>query len=271
MSGGEPGRMQEMRHVKRFAVIGDLHGCLPHVHALLRHMDARMDAQGHLVGLPDGRTPVFVGDLTDRGRDSAGVLELVMKACEDGVALAVLGNHDDKLLRALRGHAVVIGRELADTLASLSRKTQDDPGFPERVAAFLARLPHQLLLDDGRVIVVHAAAPERLQGKPTAEMRRFALYGDVDGTVDVEGKPVRRDWGAVYAGTRHVVYGHAMVETPEWRNRTIDIDTGCWQTGVLTALLWPEATCVQITLTPPASPEATPPDSSPETAPDPGD
>ena len=54
---------------------------------------------------PPGRAgrAVFVGDLVDRGPDTPGVLRLVMGMVAAGHALCVRGNHEAKLLRALRG------------------------------------------------------------------------------------------------------------------------------------------------------------------------
>ncbi len=269
MNDGKPGRVQQAPHVRRFAVIGDVHGCLAPLRALLKRLGGHFDERGCLMGLSDGRLPVFVGDFADRGEQAADVLRLVMEACTRGQALAVIGNHDDKLLRALRGHAVTVNGELRDTLASLARAEAEAPGFTSRVASFLGALPHQLLLDDGAALVVHAAAPERLQMRSSGEMRRFALYGDDDGTMDPDGHPVRRDWGAAYQGERHVLHGHVKVPYPQWRNRTVDVDTGCHETGILTAVLWPERTFVQVRLTrPPAPAAATMPDPSAGTAPD---
>jgi metallophosphoesterase superfamily enzyme len=51
---------------------------------------------------------VFLGDLVDRGPDSAGVLRLVMNMAAVGEALVLPGNHDDKLRRALLGHKVLL-------------------------------------------------------------------------------------------------------------------------------------------------------------------
>ena len=55
---------------------------------------------------PEGRKVVFLGDLVDRGPDTPGVLRLAMGMTAAGHALAVPGNHEHKLVRALDGRKV---------------------------------------------------------------------------------------------------------------------------------------------------------------------
>lgn len=65
-----------------FDIIGDVHGCRSELEALLGRLGWTIvrDEDGRAVDAvhPDGRTAVFVGDLIDRGPDTAGVLRLVM-------------------------------------------------------------------------------------------------------------------------------------------------------------------------------------------------
>ena len=72
------------------------------------------DDRGRAVGAahPGGRRAVFLGDLVDRGPDTPGVLRLVMGMVAAGTALCVPGNHEDKLLRALRGRKVRVSHGL---------------------------------------------------------------------------------------------------------------------------------------------------------------
>lgn len=48
---------------------------------------------------PEGRQLVFVGDLVDRGPESAAVVELVAQLVAEGRAQCVLGNHELNILR----------------------------------------------------------------------------------------------------------------------------------------------------------------------------
>ena len=91
-----------------FDIIGDVHGCLPELRRMLEKLECEVtEPTGpdtlYKITPPEGRTAIFVGDLVDRGPDSAGVLQLVQAMANSGAALVVPGNHDWKLARALRG------------------------------------------------------------------------------------------------------------------------------------------------------------------------
>ncbi|MBZ9715956.1 polynucleotide kinase-phosphatase [Deinococcus multiflagellatus] len=224
-----------------FDFIGDVHGCLTELRELLLKLGYTLD--GDHATPPPGRTAVFVGDLVDRGPDSAGVLRLVMNMVASGAALCVPGNHDEKLKRALDGKAVRALHGLDATLAQLDAA---GPEFRAQVRTFIDGLISHLVLDDGKLVVAHAGLPEKYQGRSSGRVRSFALYGDVDGSTDDLGLPVRRDWAAEYRGAAQVVYGHTPVAQPRWVNRTIDIDTGCAFGGALSALRYPEQELVSV-------------------------
>src|SRR5262249_17756788 len=141
---------------------------------------------------PDGRTALFVGDLVDRGPDTPGVLRLVMGMVAAGTALCVAGNHEDKLLRKLRGRIVKVGHGLADTLEHLS--LVDDAGFADALPGFLDSLISHYVLDGGRLVVAHAGLKEEYQGRASGRVRSFCLYGDTTGETDEYGLPVRYPW-----------------------------------------------------------------------------
>src|SRR6185503_15372909 len=102
------------------------------------------------------------------------------------------------------------------------------------------------VLDEGRLVVAHAGLKAELQGRGSAKVREFCLFGETTGETDEFGLPVRYDWTADYRGRALVVYGHTPVPQPEWHNGTICIDTGCVFGGSLTALRYPERELVQV-------------------------
>jgi len=230
-----------------FDVIGDVHGCRAELEALLERLGylIERDPAGRATGAvhPAGRTAVFLGDLVDRGPDSPGVLRLVMGMVAAGHALAVPGNHENKLVRALSGKNVQVSHGLAETLSQLAG---EDEAFRTRVAEFCRGLVSHLVLDGGRLVVAHAGLKEAYHGRASARVRSFALYGDTTGETDEFGLPVRYPWASEYRGRAMVLYGHTPMPEPEWVNNTLCLDTGCVFGGRLTALRYPEKDLVSV-------------------------
>jgi protein phosphatase len=226
-----------------FDVLGDVHGCFDELTALLARLGYAVGSPTDAVRPPPGRKAVFVGDLGDRGPAIAAVYRLVMGMVQAGSALCVLGNHDNKLLRKLRGHGVQVTHGLADTLEQLGR---EPPEFTQRVLAFLETLPTHYVYDGGRLVVAHAGLREDLHGRASERVRAFALFGDTTGETDELGLPVRRNWAMEYRGQALVAYGHTPVPEPVWLNNTVNLDTGCVFGGRLTALRYPERELVAV-------------------------
>ena len=85
-----------------------------------------------------------------------------------------------------------------------------------------------------------------MHGRESAAVRAFCLFGDTTGETDASGHPRRLDWAADYRGAALVAYGHTVVAQAQWRNDTIDLDTGCVFGGSLTALRYPERELVAV-------------------------
>jgi protein phosphatase len=226
-----------------FDLIGDVHGCIDELVALLTSLGYEVAPDRSTAAHPDGRRAFFVGDLVDRGPDSPGVLRLVMGMVRDGTAGCVPGNHENKLLRALRGRNVTVSHGLAETLSQLEGEPES---FRDEVMAFIDGLVSHAVLDDGRLVVAHAGLPEALHNRSSGAVRSFALYGDTTGETDEYGLPVRYPWADDYRGRAAVVYGHTPTTRAEWINGTICLDTGCVFGGSLTALRWPERDLVSV-------------------------
>jgi protein phosphatase len=230
-----------------FDVIGDVHGCLSELQALLAGLgyEATADERGRPTGArhPTGRRAVFLGDLVDRGPDTPGVLRLVIGMVRAGDALCVIGNHEAKLLRALRGRQVQVTHGLAQSLAQLDAEPAE---FRAQVEQFIDGLISHYVLDGGKLVVSHAGLTERLAGRASGRVRSFCLYGDTTGETDEFGLPIRYPWANEYRGRAMVLYGHTPVPSPEWVNGTMCLDTGCVFGGRLTALRYPEREVVSV-------------------------
>ena len=171
-----------------FDIIGDVHGCLDELTALLDSLGYQVDRQpdgsprpAYRITPPLGRRLIFLGDLVDRGPDIPGVLRLVMDAVASGSALCVPGNHEQKLVRALQGRNVQVTHGLAESLGQLS---EQPAGFKETVVEFLDGLISHYVLDDGKLVVAHAGLRPEMQGRASGRVRDFALYGETTGETD---------------------------------------------------------------------------------------
>ena len=227
-----------------FDIVGDVHGCAAELASLLGKLGYRPEpGRGGALAHPAGRMAVFVGDLVDRGPDTPWVLRTVQAMTEAGSALCVAGNHENKLIRALRGRNVKVSHGLAESLAQLGAVPEPDR---DRALAFMDGLLSHYVLDGGRLVVAHAGLPEEMHGRASAAVRSFALYGETTGETDEYGLPVRYPWAQDYRGRAMVVYGHTPVPEAEWLNNTICVDTGCVFGGHLTALRYPERELVSV-------------------------
>ena len=234
-----------------FDIIGDVHGCFDELTILMEKLGYQIETDqtaldglgGYRVTPPPGRVAIFIGDYTDRGPKSADVLRLVMGMAAAETAICLPGNHDVKLRQVIIGRRKSRSHGLAETMEALEKEPE---AFQQKVGSFIQGLISHFVLDDGRLVVAHGGMKEEYQGRASARIRDFALYGDVTGEKDEYGLPVRLDWAADYRGKAYVVYGHTPVNSPEWLNRTINIDTGCCFGGSLTALRYPEMELVSV-------------------------
>jgi protein phosphatase len=244
----------DFRHLDGpFDIIGDIHGCAYELQELLRRLGyelvehaepgAGRPASCWRISSPEGRRIVFVGDYVDRGPSSPEVLRLVIDAVRAGVALGVVGNHDDKLARYLKGNDVQLNNGLAETVAQMKSCSK---AFHDEVSDFLADLPLYLMLDGGALVVAHAGIKESMIGLSDYRVRHFCLYGDTDPGLDSDGLPLRYNWAAMYSGPAFVAYGHTPVENVAWQHNTACLDTGCCYGGALSALRWPEREIVSV-------------------------
>lgn len=210
-----------------FCAIGDIHGCLPALEALLSKIEA-------LHPVP----PVIcLGDYMDRGEQTAKTLAWLRELSgEFGDRFVCLkGNHEQMCLDFLKnpeeGGAFWLRHGGLQTLASYGighrpgqtshRVLRDQlaEAMGPDLLDWLAGLP--LSWQSGNVVVVHAGMDPAL---PLAEQRPSVLMW---GHPDFETTP-RRDglW---------VVHGHTIVPEPQVVAGRIATDTGAYATGKLSA------------------------------------
>ncbi|RLM56746.1 serine/threonine protein phosphatase [Halobellus sp. Atlit-31R] len=184
-------------------VVGDVHGCLE---ALDRLVDA--------VALSPDDLLVFVGDLVQKGPDSAGVVERVRSAEN---MCSVRGNSEEQLLG---GDAAL-------------------PELDRDALAWIESLPIAISWD-GALVVHGGVDPDTpLAAHSAADlqtMRATVPGGGYDGPL----------WFESYEGPPRVFFGHTVLDEPLVTEWAVGLDTGCVCGGSLTAYCVGDGTVHQV-------------------------
>jgi serine/threonine protein phosphatase 1 len=218
----------------RVYAVGDVHGRDDLLVMLLKTIEVDgLDYKGP-------KTIVMLGDLINRGPASKAVLARVQHSLPQGWQQAVLrGNHEQALLDYLAKpeteHAW-LGWGGVQTLESYGVAPYGPRGLREP-AALAAELEAELLADGtlawlkerplywvcGGYAFVHAGVRT---GLPLAAQSAFDLLF------------IRDDWlGRPHGLPQRVVFGHTIMQEPLVLADRIGIDTGAYQSGVLTAVV----------------------------------
>ncbi|MFK8001524.1 MAG: metallophosphoesterase family protein [Polyangiales bacterium] len=193
----------------RTLIVGDVHGCLEELEALVDKVGLRSEDQ-----------LVLVGDLVAKGPDSAGVV----RYARESRAFSVRGNHEDHWLRA---RADGKGRSLSDADWAYLEQT------PDRLT--LALCPVYAGLRRPAVHVVHAGFVPgiKLQDQDPELMKSMRTVHDGEGSSHRKGRP----WAAEWPGPDLVVFGHDAARGLQQRPHALGLDTGCCYGGELSGAL----------------------------------
>jgi serine/threonine protein phosphatase 1 len=197
---------------KRVYAVGDVHGHAVRLHAVLAAVKA--DARGHA-----DATVVLLGDLVDRGPDSAGTIALARSRLPDLRMVTLMGNHESMMLDALADGRTAAGLWLenggVETLRSYGVPLGTRPrdwvrAVPAEDQAFMASLP--LYWQAGETLFVHAGIRP---GLPLQRQSRHDLLWIREPFLE---------WAGTLPFT--VVHGHTPTERVEVRQHRIGLDTG---------------------------------------------
>ena len=206
-----------------YIAIGDIHGCLKSIEALWASITEYKDAKF-----------IFVGDYIDRGPDSKGVIDFLIKAESERDCTFLRGNHEQMLLDAIDHgtieHWLINGGD--STLLSYGDDLKTS-NIPETHLNFFRKT--KLYLNTEDYFFSHAGAPPNMSIKKSIEspkMHDYFLWG-------------REHLNALETSwEKTVVFGHTPRAFPIRKPRMLGIDTGCVYNqvgyGKLTAVLLPE-------------------------------
>lgn len=217
----------------RAYAIGDIHGRLDLLDELLDKIHADLEQRPAPKVLL-----IFVGDLIDRGPSSAQVVERLRTYSRDGVrTVFLLGNHEEVMLRILRGEADVIAKWCSFGGAECLKSYGLDP---DKVTA--ASDEEALAMVRGAVPREHAEFVETFDDSCRFGDYLFVHAGIRPGVELDQQKQSDLRWirePFLFDETDHgfvVVHGHTIRPQVEVRPNRIGIDTGAYRSGVLTAL-----------------------------------
>ena len=222
----------------RVYAIGDIHGR----NDLLQQLLGQIDQDNQQRGLAQTQI-IFLGDLVDRGDDSAGVIEtaLALKASEPVSGHKIrflLGNHEEVFLKAcrdrdlktlrfflkiggdatLQSYPIPRSEYIALDMEELAARLETL--VPEAHLAFLESFEDQIVIGD--YAFVHAGIRP---GVPLSEQKRSDMRW-----IREEFTEHRGDLEKV------IVFGHTIYPEVEERGSRIGIDTGAFASNILTAI-----------------------------------
>jgi Calcineurin-like phosphoesterase. len=215
----------------RVYAVGDIHGRLDLFREILRSIEADDERRG-----PAQTRIVLLGDLIDRGPESAGVVALARELSQQRDVALIMGNHEEMFLDSfskqgiLRNFMRYGGAETMQSygipVEALNEADTDElqqlmiDKVPQEDRDFLAGFRKMVRVGD--YAFVHAGVrPDMPLEKQTGSDCRWIR----EPFLSHEG-----DFGAV------VVHGHTVTEQPEVLPNRIGIDTGAFVSGTLTAI-----------------------------------
>ncbi len=216
----------------RWYAVGDVHGRLD----LFEELIAAIESDDREAPAAD-TTVVLLGDLVDRGPDSAGVVARARAWQAERRVRLLAGNHEEMFLYALGDVAVLRhflrhgGRQTALSYG-IPREAYDSATMEELQAKLAVAVPREDLtflssaknyLVAGDYLFVHAGiAPD----VPLEEQEEHHLRWIREPFLDHEAPH-----------ERFVVHGHTITDGIDERANRIGIDTGAYKSGCLTALV----------------------------------
>jgi serine/threonine protein phosphatase 1 len=216
----------------RYYAVGDIHGRLDLFEAMIGAIEADITSAPGL----DHRI-ILLGDLVDRGPDSAGVVARARAWQQVRNVRILAGNHEEMFLaafqkpEALRHFLKYGGRETVLSYGMSARDLFDLPleeifarlpdYVPQEVRDYIAGF--ETMIRAGDYVFVHAGIDP---SRPLGEQKRSDLLWIRERFLNHEG-PLEKV----------VVHGHTIFDKVMNCGNRIGIDTGAFRSGVLTTLV----------------------------------
>jgi RNA ligase len=214
-------KILDLSHLKdkKIIIVGDIHGCFNQFHDLICHKCSYN---------PDLDIIVSLGDLCDRGPASDFVLDFFMNVKN---TYCVIGNHDWKLLRYLKGNPIKISNGLQETINQIKELDK------QPIIEYLENLPNIIRLPDLNkkpFYAAHAGVDTRFSiDKQSKETTMYIRGIDSNNYFD-ESKGI---WYDTLDGSYTVTAGHIVEKSINPNPNVFCLDGGCCHGGVLRAMV----------------------------------
>jgi serine/threonine protein phosphatase 1 len=227
-----PARLWSVPAGERLYAIGDIHGRDDLLAQLLDKIDADSAARGNAK-----TTLIFLGDLPDRGPDSRRVIERLMALPAVRPCLFLAGNHEELMTRVWEGERSsaptfhrVGGRA---TLLSYGAEPDayDSWDFEQLTVETRALVPKS-----------HIDFLRSFQDYHLAGDYLFVHAGIRPGLPLEDQDPIDMRWirgDFVRSKVDHglmIIHGHTITDAVDEQSNRIGIDTGAYESGMLTAI-----------------------------------
>ena len=241
-------------------IIGDIHGYADLLRQLVDKICTELQEQDVIV---------FLGDYIDRGPDSKGVIDIILQLQKQHQVVCLKGNHEQWMLQTLtqsknswvtgmdgfsmmESYSSDFTEELRQVFRNLGVKIFTEPQANEKLYQYFF---HKIMPEDHLhfftnlqnyyeneyCICVHAGLDANL---PLAEQQEQDLLWSLPG-----------NFLQTWQGEKVLVMGHqgthsvdeAMWGKPSVTEKVVLLDTSCYETGVLTAIRFPDRKIFQAT------------------------
>ncbi len=206
---------------KDIFVFTDIHGQALELRLLLEHLP-----------ITEKSMLVFLGDYIDRGDNSKEVIDIILELKITNKVIALTGNHEEMLLSFLQNSSSTLAGSFIfnggnATLASYSDTIDGEFSIPQDHLDFFNNL--DIFYETDEYFFVHAGVPDI----PLKDIDKDKNKDDL--------LWIRKDFiNSNFKWDKLIVHGHTPVKKAEEHDHRINIDTGCFFNGMLTALQLPE-------------------------------
>ncbi len=220
-----------MSEAKKHIIIGDIHGCVNSLNALLEKLRPHRDW-----------VHVFLGDYIDRGPDSHGVIQRLIEFGNEAECVFLRGNHEQMAVDAFlegdddswRHWLNNGGRSTMDSYTRAGTNLAEAGGHLDFMLAT------DFFYETPEFICVHGGInPYMTVAENVAQVDPYEFLWERRHI-----QTVVPDW------EKTVVFGHTPMATAKMERNMIGLDTGCVFSdrgfGRLTALLMPERELIDV-------------------------